>query len=244
MTPTGPTPTRAPVDGTARTRGKPGPAEGATVVVRHNRIGLALHSLRRGDGRPLLHLHGLGERSPAVVPSYLAAWTGPVCALDFTGHGASTIPTGGGYFAEVLMGDVDAALGHVGPATIYGRGLGAYIGLLAAGARPELVRGVILDDGPGLRGGGSEPTTSFVLSEPLTASGPPDPYALFELSHDLRPPDYASTFARMAATLSGLDVAVAVCAVVRPPWLAAVAHEPGTIESSRDEALARFAEAN
>jgi pimeloyl-ACP methyl ester carboxylesterase len=216
-----------------------------TVVVRHNRIDLALHELRSplpaGEGSPpLLHLHGLGERSPEAVPGHLGEWPGAVWALDFTGHGASTVPVGGGYFCELLMGDVDAALAHVGPATLYGRGLGAYVALLAAGARPDLVRGAVLDDGPGLAGGGSAPGTQYVLEAPPASSGPPDPYALVELSHDVRPPDYAATYARQAATLSGLDTALAVAAVVRPPWLEAVAAEPGVATVPRTSCLKPF----
>ena len=218
----------------------------STVTLRHNKIDLALHRLRGpasagADDRPLLHLHGLGERSPAAVPAHLAAWPGPVWALDFTGHGASTVPRGGGYFCELLMADVDTALAHLGPATVYGRGLGAYVALLIAGARPDLVRGAILDDGPGLAGGGVEPGTPFVLGVPLGASGPPDPYALLELSHDVRPPDYATSYARQAATLSDLDTPLAVAAVVRPPWLAAVAAEPGAVTVPRDRGVAVFA---
>jgi pimeloyl-ACP methyl ester carboxylesterase len=218
----------------------------STVTLRHNKIDLALHRLRGpasagADDRPLLHLHGLGERSPAAVPPHLAAWPGPVWALDFTGHGASTVPRGGGYFCELLMADVDTALAHLGPATVYGRGLGAYVALLIAGARPDLVRGAILDDGPGLAGGGVEPGTPFVLGVPLGASGPPDPYALLELSHDVRPPDYATSYARQAATLSDLDTPLAVAAVVRPPWLAAVAAEPGAVTVPRDRGVEVFA---
>jgi pimeloyl-ACP methyl ester carboxylesterase len=198
-----------------------------TVTLRHNRIDLALHRLCDGEGRPLLHLHGLGEHSPAAVPAHLASWPGPVWALDFTGHGASTVPPGGGYFCELLMADVDVALAHLGPSTLYGRGLGAYVALMTAGARPDLVRGAILDDGPGITGGGVAPTTPFVLGAALAVPGPPDPYALLELSHDVRPSDYATTYARQAATLSGLDTALVVSAVVRPPWLEAVAAEPG-----------------
>jgi pimeloyl-ACP methyl ester carboxylesterase len=212
----------------------------APVTLRHNRVELALHQLRGGEGRPLLHLHGLGEESPLAVPEHLEDWPGPIWALDFTGHGASSVPVGGGYFAEVLMGDVDLALGHLGPVTVYGRGLGAYVGLLIAGARPDLVRGAILDDGPGVSGGGVEPGDPYVTQEPLPRTTP-DPYALLELTSDVRPPDYATTFARQAATLSGLDVAVAVVGVVRPPWLEAVAQEPGVQELGRSAALALFA---
>ncbi|HEV3494710.1 MAG TPA: alpha/beta hydrolase [Actinomycetes bacterium] len=213
----------------------------ATIVLRHNRVDLALHRLRGGAGRPLLHLHGLGERSPGSLPAQLDPWPGPVWALDFTGHGASTVPAGGGYYCEVLMGDADAALAHLGPLTVYGRGLGGYVGLLLAGARAEDVRGAIIDDGPGLAGGGPDPITPFVLAQPLEVAGSPDPYALLDLHHEVRPPDYAGSYARLAATLSGLDVAVAVSAVVRPPWLAAVAIEPGVRELPLERALALFA---
>lgn len=212
----------------------------APVVVRHNRIDLALHRLRDGTGRPLLVLHGLGERSPAAVPPHLAGWPGPVWGLDFTGHGASTVPVGGGYHCEMLMGDADAALAHLGPATVYGRGLGAYVALLIAGARPDLVRGAILDDGPGLAGGGAEPGTPYVLGAALAGGVAPDPYALAELSQDVRPSDYAAVFARQATTLSGLDCALAVCARVRPPWLAAVAGEPGVADVPRAGCIAPF----
>ena len=33
-----------------------------------------------------------------------------MAALDFTGHGQSTIPAGGGYNAEILLADADIAL--------------------------------------------------------------------------------------------------------------------------------------
>ncbi|HEX6421715.1 MAG TPA: hypothetical protein VFZ77_24645, partial [Acidimicrobiales bacterium] len=73
------------------------------------------------------------------------------------------------------------------------------------------------------------------------ASGPPDPYALLELSRDVRPPDYATTYARQAATLSDLDTPLAVAAVVRPPWLAAVAAEPGAVTVARDRCVEIYA---
>jgi pimeloyl-ACP methyl ester carboxylesterase len=147
------------------------------VELTHNRVRLALHHLREGTGRPLLVLHGLGERSPAVVPAWASTWDGPVAALDFTGHGSSTIPRGGGYTSEMLLADADIALAELGTATVVGRGLGAYIALQLAGARPREVVGAVLCDGPGLAGGPAEPTSqSYVsvqgseLDEPITVA--------------------------------------------------------------------------
>ena len=208
-------------------------------VLQHGKVSLALHHLRDGEGRALLLLHGLGERSPVAVPAWCSEWTGPVSALDFTGHGDSTVPRGGGYSAEMLLADADAALAALGDVTVVGRGLGAYIALQLAGARAASVRGAVLADGPGLAGGAVVPTSSsFLALEPRRL--PPDPYALFELSRDLRPPDYATLFVRMAVERSGLDEPIVVAAVVRPLWLTAVADEVGVAQMPLREALAMY----
>ena len=209
--------------------------------LRHGKIELALHPLRPGAGRPLLLLHGLAERSPDALPDELAAWQGPVYALDFTGHGESTVPTGGGYHPEMLLADADAALAELGPVTLAGRGLGGYVAILLAGARPELVRGVLVLDGPGLSGGGARPVSTHIGTPDLRASAPPDPFALLELSADVRPPDYVALFVQRARDLSGLDRPVAVCATERPVWLEAVLEDPGAVVSRPDEALTRYA---
>lgn len=214
------------------------------VELRHNRAQLALHTVRAGAGavRPLLMLHGLGERTPDTPPRYLDVWPGPVFGLDFTGHGRSTRPVGGGYTAEILMADVDAALAHLGEVTILGRGLGAYIALLAAGARPELVHGIVLADGPGLVGGGIRPGSPYVLSlVPDAEDSAPDSYALFELSRDVRPPDYAQEYVRQIMQWSGLEHPIAVATVTRPEWLDAVVAEPGVVELDLRAALELFA---
>lgn len=215
----------------------------APRLLRHVRIDLALHELRAGEGRPLLLLHGLGEASPEVVPPAAAAWPGPVLALDFTGHGASGVPVGGGYTAEVLMADVDTVLADIGPATVWGRGLGAYVALLIAGARPALVVGAVLADGPGLAGGGPAPHSPSIIAPAVGPGTPavPDPFALAELSRDVRPPDYAATYARQALEFSPLDAPITVAAVVRPPWLAEVTALPGVAEAPVADALAGYA---
>jgi pimeloyl-ACP methyl ester carboxylesterase len=213
----------------------------SVTTITHNRVELALHSLREGAGTTLMLLHGLGERSPERVPDAVAAWPGPVTALDFTGHGASTLPIGGGYTAEIVMADADAALRHLGEATIVGRGLGAYVALLIAGARSERVRGAVLADGPGLSGGPSVPTSQPVFSLERVDSTP-DPYALAELGRDLRPPDYATAFSRLALQGSDLEQPITVVARFRPAWLRAIAEEPGVAEAdSIAEAIEAYA---
>ncbi|HEX4978864.1 MAG TPA: alpha/beta hydrolase [Acidimicrobiales bacterium] len=213
----------------------------APAILRHGAVDLALHPLKQGPGRPLLLLHGLGEASPTTLPARYASWPGPVHGLDFTGHGSSTVPAGGGYSAETLMGDADAAIAHLGEVTIVGRGLGAYIGLLVAGARPEQVRGAVLADGPGMAGGGSTPASPALHWVDPDAPAPPDPWALVELTCDPRPPDYAATFLRQAVMFSGLDEPVLVSAAGRPPWVEAVLAEPGVRAVPLAEALSLLA---
>lgn len=214
-----------------------------TVRLTHVGMDLALHRLRGGMGRPLLCLHGLGEATPMSLPAPLERWPGPVWGLDLTGHGASSIPSGGGYTAEILMADTDAALAELGPATVVGRGLGAYVALLIAGARPDLVIGAILDDGPGLAGGGPSPHSPVSL-RPAAESAldlTPDPYALIELSRDIRPADYAMSYLHQSLQFSALDVPISVVGVVRPPWLSAVVDGEGIVEETLPMALSRYA---
>ena len=218
------------------------------VTLRHNKVDLALHVLRTVDDpstRPLLLLHGLGDRSPSSVPHWVETWPGTVAALDFTGHGDSTVPASGGYTPEILMADADHALAHLTgddperTITVLGRGLGAYIALQLAGARAAQVHGAILTDGPGLAGGPTGPSSQSFFSLD-TGGGAPDPYALVELGRDLRPGDYALSFVRLANQGSPAPTPITVASSFRPEWLAAVADAPGVAEASLDEALSSY----
>jgi pimeloyl-ACP methyl ester carboxylesterase len=219
------------------------PAVGVRML-EHGRSRLALHELAASttDGaHPLLVLHGLGEATTGLLPA-CAAWPGAVLGLDFTGHGLSSLPLGGGYTAEILMADVDAVLAEVGEVTIFGRGLGAYIALLAAGGRPELVHGAVLADGPGLVGGGIRPHSPS-LTPVGRGRSTPDPMARLELARDVRPPDYAVDFVRQALEWSALADPIAVCTRVRPEWLQAVVSQPGVVDTTVEDALGRYADA-
>ncbi len=48
-----------------------------TTLLTHVKVQLALHELRPGTGRPLLLLHGLGERTPSAAPPFTGSWPGP-----------------------------------------------------------------------------------------------------------------------------------------------------------------------
>jgi pimeloyl-ACP methyl ester carboxylesterase len=228
---------------TARTERSGGHAEHHTIL-RHHHARLALHRISEGDStrRPLLLLHGLGERTSSEVPTVATDWPGPVYGLDFTGHGDSTIPVGGGYSAEILMADADTALRHLGTATVLGRGLGAYIALLLAAGRADAVHGAVLADGPGTIAASSGPGSSIPPFVDGQAIAPPDPFALAELSHDIRSPDYAAILVRMALLGSPVEHPLTVAALNRPPWLASVVDEPGVLTMSAEEALAQYAD--
>jgi pimeloyl-ACP methyl ester carboxylesterase len=213
----------------------------STEFLVNGSLRLALHTLTEGEGRPLLLLHGLGEQSPMSRPEWTSVWNGPVLALDFTGHGESDVPVSGGYTPEGLMSDVDAVLAEHGPVTIVGRGFGAWVGLLVAGARTSHVHGVVLFDGSGAVGGGSQPPTPYVNVLPASGTTKPDPYALLELSRDPRPPDYALDYVRFILEDSEIENPIVVSARIRPEWLAAVASDIGVIELPLEQAIESFA---
>jgi pimeloyl-ACP methyl ester carboxylesterase len=222
------------------------PAEtGSVQMLNHARLRIALHCLRSGTGQALLLLHGLGERTVGSVPVWANHWTGPIYGLDFTGHGLSDRPRGGGYNCELLMADVDTALAVTGAATIVGRGLGGYVGLLIAGARPKVVRGLVIADGVGLAGGGVRPGAQTIGAPnlpPVPDSSAPDPFLFLELTSDIRPTDYAVNFLRACVAGSDLALPISVAAAFRPPWLQAVCEHPSVNVISIPEALAAYAE--
>jgi pimeloyl-ACP methyl ester carboxylesterase len=178
-----------------------------------------------------LCLHAVGGSARDFAEA-AGLWPGSVFALDFTGHGASGRLRGGAYHPEILAGDADAALAHVGPARLAGAGIGAYVALLLAGGRPDAVPGALLLPGPGLEGGGTAPdpaSDTYARWMDLGAPFPSCDPAVRRLERDVRPPDYAEAFARAARRLL-----LAEGAFTRPPWWEAVRASPTATPAPRD----------
>jgi pimeloyl-ACP methyl ester carboxylesterase len=210
------------------------------IVLRHGRVSIALHPLREAAGPALLCLHAVGG-SARDFREAASLWSGPVFALDFAGHGDSGRLRGGAYHPELLAGDADAALAHVGSAHLVGAGIGAYVALLLAGGRPDAVPAALLLPGAGLEGGGADPDFASNTQPRWTDFGAPlpgcDP-AVRRLERDFRPADYAGEFARAARRLL-----LAEGDFPRPPWWETVRAGPTATPAPGDlaGALARLA---
>lgn len=118
--------------------------------------GGTLHGLRFGDGpRTALAVHGITASAmawPAVAAALPEDWN--LVALDLRGRGASRdLPGPFGLAAHaadvntaaaaLLAGEAEEGAGIV----LVGHSMGAYVSVLAADARPDLYRRVVLVDG-------------------------------------------------------------------------------------------------
>ncbi|MBU6281421.1 alpha/beta hydrolase [bacterium] len=107
--------------------------------------GAAVHESGAGPGLVLLHANGGDHRDFAPVIDRLAGWH-RVHAIDWPGWGESE-PAGSltatGYAA--LLPRVLDRLGS-GPVVLLGNSVGGFAAILAAAARPDLVRALVLVD--------------------------------------------------------------------------------------------------
>ena len=107
-----------------------------------------IHDIRRGSGRPLLLIHGLGAslRSWDPILAPLAA-TRSVIAIDLPGHGESPVEPGSGTFAG-LADSVERYIGEQGLSGIdvVGSSLGARVALELA-RRGGIGTAIALDPG-------------------------------------------------------------------------------------------------
>lgn len=178
----------------------------------HGRAAVEFHTLKSGKGQPLLLLHALGSSS-AAWPDRVLDWSeGPVFAIDFAGHGESSRLRGGAYYPEHFLADADLALEKIAePCAILGAGVGAYVALMLAGSRPSSVLGGLLVDGAGLDGVGALPDDELTfediegfehfIAEASTGFTVGTDPLVAQCAGDMRPTDYAKSFAQAAEPL-------------------------------------------
>jgi pimeloyl-ACP methyl ester carboxylesterase len=177
--------------------------------LQHGRVSIELHTLKGGQGRPLLLLHALGA-SAETWPTAALSWShGPIYALDFAGHGSSGHVRGGAYYPEYFLADADLALAQIDEACVLvGAGIGAYVAMMLAGSRAERVSVALLLEGAGLEGGGSSPDLEregediegfecFLEIASTNYEASTDPLVAL-CDRDLRPLDYVTSFAASA----------------------------------------------
>lgn len=109
-----------------------------------------LHVRDRGEGTPVLLLHGLGG-DQAVWSGVFGPLSGSfrVLAPDLRGHGKSPFPDGSSLSFAELEGDLSALLdsAHLGSVHVVGLSAGAFLALRWTLDRPERVRSLVLIGG-------------------------------------------------------------------------------------------------
>jgi 3-oxoadipate enol-lactonase len=113
--------------------------------------GVPLHYVSRGDGAPVLLVHGLASDAEAMAPvaSAIAAAGARAIAYDRRGYGSSGAPEPyGGTTVEEQAEDAAALLRALDavPAIVAGDGFGALVALDLAKRHGPLVRGVVLSN--------------------------------------------------------------------------------------------------
>lgn len=109
--------------------------------------GLRLHALDRGQGEPVLLLHGWLDHAHSF-DRLAPLLPGRTIALDWRGHGDSDwAPAAGFYHLMEYVADLDEVVLQTGATRLVGHSMGAAIALVYAAARPARVRHVTMIDG-------------------------------------------------------------------------------------------------
>jgi len=110
---------------------------------------------KRGQGDPIVFLHGMGSSS-GTWAGQMAALEGrfSVIAFDLLGHGQSPVPKDPAlYSRDGALADLDDVVATLGPKPVLvGHSLGGYLALAYSATRRGSVRGmVVMATGPGFR---------------------------------------------------------------------------------------------
>ncbi len=119
-------------------------------------LSLGIHGTARAEagGSPILFFHGVGRQGRDFAPLFAPlGHDRSLFAIDARGHGLSDRAPGHYQIRDHARDAVSVleAITHSGatPAVIFGHSMGALEAMTTASLRPDLVRGVILEDPPG-----------------------------------------------------------------------------------------------
>lgn len=116
---------------------------------------MRVHVERRGQGQPIVFLHGMGSSSQTWAAQLsLLEDRFSVVAWDLLGHGRSPVPDDPAlYSRDGALQDLDDVIATLDEKPVLvGHSLGGYLSLAYAATRPGAVRGmVVMATGPGYR---------------------------------------------------------------------------------------------
>jgi pimeloyl-ACP methyl ester carboxylesterase len=168
-----------------------------------------LHLVRRGQGPPLVLLHGMGSTSAtwdACAALLEDRYT--VVTFDLLGHGRSPVPDDPAeYTRDAALADLDDVLADLDePAVLVGHSLGGYLALAHAATRPGAARGVVvLNTGPGFRDEAKREEWNARSRRNAHRFGVPVQAAELNLQHDGVVMDRLSEMAVPTLVLAGED---------------------------------------
>lgn len=147
-----------------------------------------LHTVRRGSGRPIVFVHGLGNSATAWERCMdLLADRFTVIAVDLLGHGDSPVPDDPDeYTRDRALADLDDVVGELdAKAVMVGHSLGGYLTLAYAATRPEALRGIVaLNTGPGYRDPDKREGWNEMSRRNAHRFGVPEHVTTMNLQHD------------------------------------------------------------
>ena len=116
---------------------------------------MRVHVERRGQGQPIVFLHGMGSSSETWAAQGAALEDRfTVVAWDLLGHGQSPVPKDPElYTRDGALSDLDDVLATLDEKPVLvGHSLGGYLSLAYAATRRDAIRGmVVMATGPGYR---------------------------------------------------------------------------------------------
>jgi pimeloyl-ACP methyl ester carboxylesterase len=170
---------------------------------------MRLNVVRRGEGRPIVFLHGLGTSAGtwSAVTDAIADRC-ETFAVDLLGHGASPVPDDPAeYTRDRALDDIDELIGGLDePPVLVGHSLGGYLALAHAATRPGEVRGiVVLNTGPGFRDATKRQEWNDRSKRNAHRFGVPEQVTTLNLQEDSVVMDRIATIATPTLVLAGGD---------------------------------------